>query len=142
MPCIQSLKHIHCLSSPHLAHNDPVRAHSQRRPDQITDSYGCCPCHIGHFGFQPYQIVNSPDTKLCVIFYSNDSFISGDIFRQSCQESSFTASCTSADNHGISCLHQLLQKSGTFRSNTAQTGQLLHGNRMLRKTPDRQDWSV
>ena len=131
VPCIQSLKHIHCLSSPHLAHND-----------QITDSYGCRPCHIGHFGFQPHQIVNSPDTKLCIIFYGNDSFISGNIFRQSCQESSFTASCTSADNHGISCLHQLLQKSGTFRSNTAQTGQLLHGNRMLRKTPDCQNWSV
>ena len=142
MSCIQALQHIYRFSSSNFTYNYSVRPHSECRPYQITDCHRSRTCHIRHLCLKTYQIFNATDLQLGIIFNRNQTFILRNILRNSTKKCCFSAARTTANYHRIPCLHKFLQKFSTFFRNTVQRNQFLHGNRIIRKSTNCQNWPI
>ena len=134
MPGIQSLKHIHCLTSSYLPYHDSVRPHPERCFYQIPDTDRYRTFHICHFCLQPDQIFHALNFQFRVILNSDDPLIFRNIIRQSSKKRSFAASCTTAYDYRIPGPYQSFQKPGTFTGKTSKRDQSVHCNGSVRKS--------
>ena len=75
MAGVETLEHIDGFSASDLPHYYPVRTHSQGCSDQITD--GDLPAALGVWPacFQPDEVPDALDLKLCIILDCNDPFV-------------------------------------------------------------------
>ena len=75
MAGVETLEHIDGLSASDFPYNNPARTHSQGRPDQITDGDLPAALSIWPACFQPHEVPDALDLKLCIVLDRNDPFI-------------------------------------------------------------------
>ena len=75
MTGIEALEHIDGFSAPDFPYNNPGRTHSERSSDQITDGDFPAALSVWTACFQPDEVPDALDLKLCIVLDRNDPFI-------------------------------------------------------------------
>lgn len=75
MAGVETLKHIDGFSASDFPYYNPIRSHSERSSDQITDGDFSAALGVWPACFQPDEVPDALDLKLCIVLDRNDPFV-------------------------------------------------------------------
>ena len=136
MAGVHGLQHIQRLAATDLTHDDALRAHTQRRFDQVPNGDLSCTRGIGVASLQTDQILDALDLQLRRVLDGDDTLILGDVVRQRIQEGGLAGAGTSADEDVILGLHQHLQLVCDLLRQRPVLNELGNGHRGLGELSD------
>ena len=136
MSGIQAHKKIRRLRTSHFSHDNSVRPHTQRRPDQIPDRDLPALLHGRIPGLQTNQVGNPPELKLRVILDGDNPLSLRNAPGECIQKRGLSGGCPPADQNRISGLHKVSQKFRRLPGDAARLHKPSHGNRIIRKPSD------
>ena len=142
MSGIQCLQHIDRFTATYLTDNNPIRSHTKRSLDQVTNRNRCRTFHVSHLCFKTHQIGNSLYLEFCIVFDRDQPLIRRNIIGQRTKKRRLSTSRSASNYHRISRPHKCCKKFGTFRWQTSKCDQLFHRDRCIGETPDCQDRSI
>ena len=139
---IHRLQHVQSRSVTHLADDDPVRSHPQRRPDQIPDTDLQVSFQIRVPRFQTDDVLCVRNPQFRRILDRDDPFLLRHEFRKRIQKRRLSRVGPAADKNVVAGPHKPRQLLRRFLRDRPQFHQPRHGPDFLPEAPDRQDRSV
>lgn len=132
-----SLYHVNSLCSSDLPHDDAVRPHPEGSPDKLPDGDLPSSLHVWVSGLQPHQVGYSLDLKLRVVLDGNDPLLRRYELGQGVEKRGLAGTGASADEDIVPGYDQHLQEARRLLAEGSQADQVLHGDLLCGKFPDR-----
>ena len=129
------LYHVNGLCPSDFPHNDPVRPHPERCPDQLADGDLTYSLHIGISRLKSHQVGYALYLQLSVVLDRYDPLPAGNKLRQGIQKGGLSRAGAPADKNIVSGYDQHFQKACCLITDCPHPDQILHGDLLCGEFP-------